>query len=72
MPMQMFTCSLCDKPTASDGKEYMVPLGESIHATAVRACYKCFTIVNSYETLKALEAGEYNDVLTEKPMGASR
>jgi hypothetical protein len=68
MPMELFTCSLCDTPTASDGREYMVPLGESIHATAVRACYKCFKIVNSYETLKAIEAGEYDGALTEQPV----
>lgn len=66
MPMELFTCSLCDKPTASDGKEYMVPLGNRHDSTAVRACYKCFTVVRSYETMKALDAGEYDVVLTEK------
>lgn len=67
MPMQLFTCSLCDTPTASDGNEYMVPLGESVRATAVRACYKCFVVVNSYETLKSMEAGEYDHVLPDQP-----
>lgn len=66
MPMELFTCSLCDKPTSSDGTEYMVPLGNRHDSTAVRACYKCFVTINSYETMKALEAGEYDAVLTEK------
>ena len=60
MPMELFTCSLCDLPTASDGNEHMVPLGNTYESTAVRVCYKCFTVVRSLETLKAIEAGEYD------------
>jgi hypothetical protein len=63
MPTELFTCSLCDVPTASDGNEYMVPLGNTHRSTSVRACYKCFTVVQSYETLRSLEAGEYDHVL---------
>ena len=66
MPMEMFTCSLCAAPTASDGKEYMVPLGNRHDSTAVRACYKCFVTINSYETMKALEAGEYEPARSER------
>lgn len=61
MPMEMFTCSLCDTPTARAETEYMVPLGNRHDSTAVRVCYKCYKIINSYETLRALEAGEYED-----------
>lgn len=66
MPMQMFTCSLCDSPVARSETEYMVPLGNRHDSTAVRVCYRCFTVVSSYETMKALEAGEYDVVMTEK------
>lgn len=62
MPMQMFTCSLCDQPTASDGERYMVPLGDDPLSTAVQVCYRCFSTVKSYETMKSLEAGEYDAV----------
>lgn len=59
--METFTCSLCDKKTKATKHAYLVPLAEGPGATAVHVCKPCFTIVRSYETLKALEAGEYNN-----------
>ena len=66
MPMELFTCSLCDVPVARSETEYMVPLGNRHDSTVVRVCYKCFVTINSYETMKALEAGEYEPVRSER------
>lgn len=61
-----FSCSLCDKRSPIEGPMYMVPLGPKYDSTAVRVCYRCDRTIRSYETMKALEAGEYDNVLNEK------
>lgn len=65
MPIELFTCSTCDARVA--GKGTGVPLGNKPDSTVIYVCKRCSVTIRSYETMRAMEAGEYDEVLWQSP-----
>lgn len=55
-----FRCMTCDRIT--EGGAFNVALGDAKDSTTVSVCKDCMVVIRSYESLRAMEAGDYNAV----------
>lgn len=65
MTIKLFTCSTCDAKVTGAG--IGVSLSDRPDSTVIYVCKRCSVTIKSYETMKAMEAGEYDEVLWQSP-----